>query len=203
MIDLFDNLVSHPRNLLPKDGTVNYYGTIMSLNDAVSYFNNLLNKIEWENDVVIVYGKRIVTKRKVAWYGDKNFKYTYSNSTKLAIPWIKELLEIKELVEKQTGEEFNSCLINLYHDGSEGMAWHSDNERELKQNGAIASVSFGAERNFSFKHQKSNEKVSLILQNGSLLIMKNETQQHWVHCLPTSKKIILPRINLTFRTIIC
>lgn len=202
MMDLFDCLADQPRNLLPKDGTVNYYGALMSVRDANSYFDDMLKKIEWENDTVIIYGKRIVTKRKVAWYGDINFEYTYSNTTKLALPWIEELQELKSIIEKKTGEKFNSCLLNLYHDGCEGMAWHSDNERELKRNGAIASMSFGAERKFSFKHQESSEKVSLTLQNGSLLVMKDETQHHWLHCLPPSKKIISPRINLTFRTII-
>ena len=92
--------------------------------------------------------------------------------------------------------------MNLYHDGSEGMAWHSDGEKDLKKNGAIASLSLGAERKFSFKHKKSKENISLFLPNGSLLIMKGSTQTYWLHRLPPTKKIHSPRINLTFRTIL-
>ena len=118
------------------------------------------------------------------------------------MPWTKELLELKKLVEKETGESFNSCLLNLYHDGTEGMAWHSDAEKDLKKNGAIASLSFGAERKFSFKHKLTKELVSLVLEHGSLLVMKDTTQSHWLHRLPPSAKHNKSRINLTFRTIV-
>ena len=116
-----------------------------------------------------MFGKRIVTKRKVAWYGEKAFEYSYSNTTKLALPWTKTLLELKLLAQETTNETYNSCLLNLYHDGSEGMAWHSDGEKDLKKNGAIASLSFGAERKFAFKHKDTKEKVSLILEHGSFV----------------------------------
>ena len=161
----------------------------------------LLTHIEWKNDEAVIYGKRIITKRKVAWYGEKAFPYTYSKTTKLALPFTKELLEIKTAVELETGETFNSCLLNLYHSGEEGMGWHSDAEKELKKNGAIASLSFGAERKFSFKHKQTAETVSVMLEHGSLLVMKDDTQTNWLHRLPPAKRIIQPRINLTFRTI--
>ena len=200
-MELFENVPNSDLNLLPQDGTVNYYGEIFNLNQANHYYRKLLETIEWKNDEAIIFGKKIVTKRKVAWYGSKDFEYTYSKTTKKALPWTKELLELKTAVEKETGEFFNSCLLNLYHDGNEGMAYHSDGEKDLKKNGAIASVSFGAERKFSFKHKITKEKVELILQNGSLLVMKDLTQTFWLHRLPPTKKIFSPRINLTFRTI--
>ncbi|HKL91257.1 MAG TPA: alpha-ketoglutarate-dependent dioxygenase AlkB, partial [Allomuricauda sp.] len=155
-----------------------------------------------EQDVVHMFGKRIETKRKVAWYGDQPFEYTYSNSTKKALLWTPELLAIKNLTEKFTEETYNSCLLNLYHSGEEGMGWHSDDEKELKPNGAIASLSFGAERKFAFKHKESKEKVGLTLDHGSLLVMKGTTQSNWLHRLPPTKLVKLPRINLTFRTVV-
>lgn len=198
---LFNNLIDPKKNLLPKEGTVNYYGRLLNPEEATSYYNNLLKKIEWKNDIAFIFGKRIETKRKVAWYAEKPFEYTYSNNTKLALPWTTELLELKQLIEQKTGETFNSCLLNLYHNGSEGMAWHSDGEKDLKKNGAIASLSFGAERKFAFKHKETKEVVSFILEHGSLLVMKDETQTHWLHRLPSTKKFFTPRVNLTFRTI--
>lgn len=201
-MDLFNPETDENTNLLPKDGTVNYYGPIMPLSEANRYLTDLLETIEWKNDEAIIYGKRIITKRKVAWYGDTNFNYTYSNTTKQALPWTKELLTLKALVEERTGETYNSCLLNLYHNGTEGMAWHSDAEKDLKKNGAIASLSFGAERKFAFKHKDSQDTVSILLQNGSLLVMKDETQTHWLHRLPPTTRISKPRINLTFRTIV-
>jgi len=201
-MDLFSNFIDETKNLLPKDGTVNYYGIVIPHPQVEKYYHSLVNNISWKKDVAVKFGKRIETKRKVAWYGEKPFEYTYSNHTKLALPFTHDLIELKILVEEKTGETFNSCLMNLYHTGEEGMAWHSDGEKDLKKNGAIASLSFGAERKFSFKHKKTKETFSLILENGSLLVMKGHTQTNWLHRLPPTKKISKPRINLTFRTIV-
>lgn len=200
-MDLFNDLFDGQENLLPKDGTVNYFGQIMSDEEAHRYYSDLLNEIEWKNDQAIIFGKLIETKRKIAWYGDFPFAYTYSKITKTALPWTNTLLELKKLTEEKTGETYNSCLINLYHDGSEGMAWHSDGEKQLKRHGTIASLSFGAERKFGFKHKETKEVISLNLASGSLLVMKNETQDYWLHRLPPTRKVNSPRINLTFRTI--
>ncbi len=201
-MNLFSDEIDHTENLLSNDGTVNYYGKLFSHTEANHYLDCLLNTIEWKNDEAVIFGKHIITKRKVAWYGDNKFDYTYSNTTKQALPWTKELLELKSAIEKQTGEHFNSCLLNLYHNGNEGIAWHSDAEKDLKKNGAIASLSFGAERKFAFKHKQTKETISLILEHGSLLIMKDTTQTNWLHRLPPTKLITKPRVNLTFRTIV-
>ncbi|TAF77839.1 MAG: alpha-ketoglutarate-dependent dioxygenase AlkB [Bacteroidetes bacterium] len=199
---LFDFPNDKSKNLLPHSGSVYYYGKIIDETQSNYFFENLLKTIKWENDKAIIYGKTLITKRKVAWYGDSGFEYTYSKTTKKALEWTPELLILKNIIEQKTGESFNSCLLNLYHTGEEGMAWHSDAEKDLKKNGAIASVSFGAERKFMFKHKITKETVSLFLEHGSLLIMKDTTQTHWLHKLPPSTKIIKPRINLTFRTIV-
>ncbi len=201
-INMFNVEFNSKKNLLPKDGMVNYFGSIFSTAEANRYYENLLNKIDWKNDEAIIYGKKIITKRKVAWYGDKEFEYTYSKITKKASLWTPELLELKRTVEEKSSETFNSCLLNLYHSGEEGMAWHSDAEKDLKKNGAIASVSFGAARKFAFKHKETKETISLNLEHGSLLIMKGTTQTHWLHRLPPTTKVNTPRVNLTFRTIV-
>ncbi len=200
-MDLFSP-TDETTNLLPYDGKVLYYGVLFSKAEADRFLEYLLEQIAWRNDEAVIFGKRIVTKRKVAWYGDQPFQYTYSNTTKQALPWTPELLALKSKVEAQSGETYNSCLLNLYHDGSEGMAWHSDAERELKKNGAIGSLSFGSERKFAFKHKKTAETISLLLEHGSLLVMKDQTQTHWLHRLPPTKLSKKPRINLTFRTIV-
>lgn len=189
------------KNFLPYDGIVNYYGKIFDMDLSDIFFDTLLKNIEWKNDEAIIYGKHIITKRKVAWYGEKPYEYKYSNITKTALLWTPELIEIKKVIETISGEHFNSCLLNLYHNGDEGMAWHSDGEKDLKKDGAIASISFGAERKFSFKHKETKETVSLLLEHGSLLVMAGTTQSHWQHRLPPTKRVLTPRINLTFRQI--
>ncbi len=187
-------------NLLPADGCVEYYGEVLDPGEANHYLERLLGGIEWRNDEAVIFGRHITTKRKVAWYGASDFTYTYSNIIRQALPWTAELLALKVLTEEITGARYNSCLLNLYHDGDEGMAWHSDDEKELEPGGAIASLSFGAERRFLFRHRESKETVELRLAAGSLLVMKGDTQTYWLHSLPKMKKVRLPRVNLTFRT---
>lgn len=201
-MNLFEATISPAKNLLPHGGIVNYHGKIFSAAEANRFFETLLDTIEWKNDEAVIFGKLIVTKRKVAWYADQKYEYTYSNVTKQALPWTKELLQLKQITEEQSNETYNSCLLNLYHEGSEGMAWHSDGETDLKKDGAIGSLSFGAERKFSFKHKQTKETVSVVLEHGSLLVMKGTTQTNWLHRLPPTKTISKPRVNLTFRSIV-
>ena len=199
-LDMFN--VDETVNLLHKDGTAHYYGTIIPCREANRYFDLLLKNILWKNDEAIILGKHIITKRKVAWYGNSDYLYTYSNATKQALTWTKELLELKRIVEQITEARFNSCLLNLYHNGNEGLGWHSDDERSLGKNSPIASLSFGAERKFSLKHKQTKQMISLVLEHGSLFVMKGATQMNWLHSLPKSNKITQARINLTFRTMV-
>ena len=199
-MNLFNLGINSTDNLLPCDGTVNFYGVVFSPEESASYFKYLMHQIAWKNDELKLFGKHIITKRKVAWYADKQVEYSYSGTKKSSLQWNPELIKLKQKVELLTNETFNSCLCNLYHSGEEGMTWHSDAEKELKKNGAIASLSFGAERKFAFKHKRTGETISLVLPTGSLLVMKGETQSNWLHRLPPTKKTQSPRINLTFRT---
>lgn len=198
-LQLFPSAADQPVNLLPYEGTVLYYGAVLPAAEADRFYDLLLESVAWKHDEAMIFGKKIVTKRMAAWYGDRSFSYTYSQVTKTALPWNEPLLQLKALVEKILGVTFNSCLLNLYHDGEEGMAWHSDDERELQRNGTIASLSFGAVRKFAFKHKQTKETVALELAHGSLLVMKDTTQTYWLHRLPPTKKVFTPRINLTFR----
>ena len=201
MFNLFNVITEFPINILPKDGITEYYGKVFNEEACKKFYDYLLSEIPWENDEAVIFGKLILTKRKVAWFGERAFEYTYSKRTKYARFWTPELLELKQKCEEVSGETYNSCLLNLYHDGSEGMAYHSDGEKDLKKNGAIASLTFGAERKFVFKHKTTQEKAEIFLESGSLLVMKGKTQENWLHRLPPTTKVKTPRINLTFRTI--
>ena len=195
-------LFNNTNNLLPCNGHVNYYGKILSDEEILHYFEELYNTIAWKNDEVIIFGKLIITNRKVAWYATSNIDYTYSNISKKALPFTPALLSLKQIIEQKTGETYNACLLNLYENGSEGMGWHSDDEKELEPLSSIASLSLGADRKFSLKHKQNKQTVSLILENGSLLEMKNETQLFWKHALPKTTNVLGPRINLTFRKMV-
>lgn len=192
-----NSLVS--KNVIQRDGCAIYYGQILNDKEKPDFFDKLYNKISWEHESIIMFGKPITTKRKVAFYADCSIEYTYASKTKKGLPWSNELLTLKNLIESITNSKYNACLLNLYHTGDEGMGWHSDDEKEIVPNSSIASLSIGAERKFAFKHKGNKETCSIFLENGSLLEMKGAIQQNWWHSLPKSKKIVNPRINLTFR----
>ena len=190
------------RNILPYDGEVYYEKCIWDNLNAENLLREMQLHLHWQHDELMMFGKKITTNRKVAWYGDKPYTYTYSRTTKSAIPWHPLLLPIREKTEIVTNASFNACLCNFYHHGNEGMTWHSDDDKEFGINPTIASLSFGAERTFSFRHKITKEVISIILESGSVLLMKSNTHTHWVHALPKSAKIKDPRINLTFRLVV-
>ena len=197
-IDMNNTAIS----LLPHDGEAIYYpGDLLSLSNP-SWLDILTDSIAWSNDTVKMFGKTLTLNRKSAWYGDSGAAYSYSGIRREPLQWTEELLMIKKSCEEVSNATFNSVLCNYYHDGKDGMGWHCDDERELGKEPIIASVSFGAERIFAFKHRNSKERINIRLEHGSMLIMRGQTQHSWQHALPKSKKVHTPRINLTFRNIL-
>lgn len=189
-----------PVERLPRDPSVLDYGPIYPIEDAKILFDRLMQEIPWSHDTAFIYGRHIVTKRKVAWFANGDFDYTYSNTTRTSLPWTPLLLEIKARVKAICGPDYNSVLLNLYADGSEGMGWHSDDEKELGRHPNIASLSFGSTRRFDLRHKRTGETIKLPLEPGHLLVMKDQSQSHWKHQVPKQLRITAPRINLTFRS---
>jgi alkylated DNA repair dioxygenase AlkB len=187
------------------DAELHYRPQFFPKPTADRLLQELMEKIEWTQNKIRFYGKESLVPRLEAWYGDHGKSYAYSGIQMKPKPWTKELVEIKEAIEKEASVPFNSVLINYYRDGKDRVAWHSDDEKELGQNPIIGSVSLGAERKFKLRHKKykgNGLKTEIMLQHGSFLLMKGPTQHHWMHEIPRTAKPIGPRINLTFR-IIC
>lgn len=195
-------MFTDPQIIIKHDGEAVYYPCVFDGVTSVQLLADLVQAIEWQHDQVIMFGKQITTKRKVAWYASEGISYTYAGKRKDPLPWTPLLLSIKEKVEKQTKANYNACLLNLYHAGDEGMSWHRDNEKEIVPESSIASVSFGAARKFAFKHVSDEKKIEVMLESGSILDMRGPIQQHWYHALPPSKKVKDLRVNLTFRLLI-
>lgn len=188
-------------NLLPKEGCAYYFHDIFDEVTSDKLFRSLLNTLTWEHDQLLMFGRRVTTQRKVAWVADGDHSYTYSGATKTPQIWTSELLQIKERAEVLGNWKFNSCLLNLYHNGNEGMGWHSDDEPELDQDAPIVSISFGGVRKFGFRNKQDKTSISFSLGNGSALVMNSPTQEYWKHSLLKTKQSVGPRINLTFRSI--
>lgn len=183
------------------DAEVDYSPHFFSPEESHRYLRALLENISWKQESVKLFGKEQLLPRLTAWYGDKG--YTYTGLYNVPQPWVPVLSELKERVERASSQTYNSVLLNLYRTGQDSMGWHSDNEASLGEEPSIASLSFGGERRFSFKHRtlKDSKPISIALSNGSLLLMQGPTQHHWLHSLPKTSKPVAQRINLTFRNI--
>lgn len=183
-------------------GLLDYRPLFYSADESQAYLNLLGNTIVWKQEELRIYGRLVKTPRLTAWYGDAGIAYTYSGMRFEALPWNDELLAIKRKLEAAFGAKFNSVLLNLYRDGRDSMGWHSDDEPELGQNPIIASVNFGQERRFDFRSKPDHSlKQSIMLGNGSVLLMKGDIQHNWQHQVAKSARPMKERINLTFRLI--
>lgn len=186
------------------DARLDYYPEFYTQDESITLMDLLIHKVIWQQNKIKMFGKIYDEPRLTSWFSDDGLIYTYSGIQLSPNAWIAPLKDIKERIESLSGMDFNSALLNYYRDGSDSMGWHQDNERELGQNPAIASVTFGATRMFQLKHlqDKSQPIKSIPLTNGSLMIMHGPTQHYWKHQIPKTKKLIGPRLNITLRKII-
>lgn len=190
----------YPIERLPHDPSLIDFGSIYEPAKAKEIFESLLREVPWQHDTAFIYGRHIVTKRQVAWFADQDFDYNYSNTTRPSIPWTPLLRAIQAKVKDVCGYDYNSVLLNLYSNGSEGMGWHSDDEKGLGSSPNIASLSFGATRRFDIRHKQTGETIKIPLDSSRLIVMKDKSQSHWKHQVPKQLRVKEPRINLTFRT---
>ena len=193
-----------PCEFLPlPDADIVYYQRFFAPETVERYFQTLLSEVDWEQRMLLVYGKRHPEPRLTAWYGDEGATYSYSGTTRYPKPWTPLLREIKQAVEHAAGVCYNSLLLNLYRDGKDSVSWHSDEEEGLGRNPSIASVSFGAVRSFQLRHRQDKRlRHSMALAPGSLLLMQGPTQHYWHHQVPKTTRAVGRRINLTFRLIV-
>lgn len=202
------DFIKHKPNLTVKQfnldkGELTFYPSFFNSETSDFLFEQLDQQIQWQQDYIKFYGRVSPIPRLTSWYGDEGKSYTYSGIKMNPHSWIKPLLLIKEVIELISQVRFNSVLLNLYRNGKDSVAWHSDDEPELGENPIIASVSFGETRKFSLKPRDKNNPIRhhMMLNHGSLLLMKGETQKYWLHQIPKTTKSVKPRINLTFRAI--
>ena len=191
-------------NLLPYDGQVNDLGVVIDYPSPLFY--KLVTELPWQADIVTLFGKTHVTTRQIVWMGDSNIDYQYSDHSRQTLPWTDTVFHVKHHVEEQLlalgiDANFNSCLLNYYPSGEDGMGYHADDEKELGVQPIIASLSLGATRKFVFRHKKTQEKVELYLESGQLIVMHGDTQRFWKHSITKTKTVATGRISLTFRKI--
>jgi alkylated DNA repair dioxygenase AlkB len=195
-----NSLFPRPDNLLPFQGNVVYEPAFFSKIEADNFLLLLQEEISWKQEPIILFGKKIMQPRLTAWTGEK--PYTYSGITMQPQNFGPCMQAIKNKVAAFTQCSFNTALLNLYRNGTDSMGWHRDNEQALGPEPIIASISFGAVREFQFRHYQTKEHLQKIpLAHGSLLIMRGQTNTFWEHRIPKTTRPLQPRINITFRFI--
>ncbi len=192
---------SEPLQLDLPDAEIVYHPGFFMPDVADDLFKTLRDQTPWQQDMIKVYGKEHPQPRLTALYGNDGKPYSYSNITMQPHPWNLLLQKIKYQVESVAEVSFTTVLLNYYRDGKDSNGWHADDEKELGENPVIASVSLGAERWFHLKHNSLDIKQKILLEHGSLLLMKGTTQHFWKHQIPKTAQPIGGRINLTFRVI--
>ena len=202
MTDLFAPLPTD--NLLPYDGKVNDLGVI--IDNPNDLYDTLLSELPWHSDIVTLFGKTHVTTRQIVWMGEEDTSYHYSGHSRKSVTWSDTVFHVKHNVEQALlaigiEADFNSCLLNYYPSGADGMGYHADDEKELGYQPIIASLSLGATRKFVLKHKKTQDKVELYLESGQLIVMHGDTQTCWKHTITKTKTTADGRISLTFRQI--
>lgn len=170
--------------------------------DYDSLLQQLIDTTEWSQQQITVYGKPYLQPRLSAWHGD--LSYSYSGIRLEPLPWTPVLRQLRQRVESLTGRDFNTVLLNYYRDENDSMGMHSDDERELGERPAIASLSLGETRDLVLKHRarKDLKTVKLPLAQGSLLLMQGDTQRYWRHGINKLRRPCGARINLTFRQVV-
>ena len=165
-------------------------------------FRSLINETPWEQRDIVVFGKKHREPRLSSWHSEPHISYTYSGIMRTPQPWTPLLNELREKCEIISGATFNAVLVNLYRDGNDGVGWHADNEVSNGREPTIASLSFGASRRFDFRHRETKQTIRVQLDAGSLLLMSGLSQHCWIHQLPRTKRVMDPRVNLTFRRVV-
>ena len=164
----------------------------------------LMNEVDQyplERVEIEVYGKKHLIPRTQAWFGDKGCDYRFSKLKISPLPWPRVLSRLREKLDVVCQFDSNAVLVNHYANGQDCMGWHSDDEPEIVEGSAIASLTLGACRDFIVRHKQTQTKVNFALESGDLLIMHSGMQQTWQHALPKRLKVNDPRVNFTFRQI--
>lgn len=203
MHDLFSNPHEALERIPLPDSELLFSASALGREEARKYFDALRSETVWREEEVVIWGKRHLQPRLVAWHGDPGTTYRYSGSVLQPCPWTPTLLALRNRVAEMAGASFNSVLLNLYRNEHDNMGWHSDDEPELGAEPTIASISLGEAREFRLKHRtrKDLPLSCMNLTDGSVLIMSGPTQRHWRHCLKRETATLGERINLTFREI--
>lgn len=202
MSDLFTQASPNEIHLPLPGADVVYYKNFISPEESQQIFETLLHNTDWQQDNIKVFGKVYAQPRLTALYAENNKPYSYSNITMYPQPFTELLLDLKGRLKEVCDVDFTTVLLNLYRDGQDSNGWHADDEKELGENPVIASLSFGAVRDFKFREKaKKSNTFKMQLAAGSLLLMQGKTQHLWQHQIPKTKKTVSPRINLTFRVL--
>ncbi len=162
----------------------------------------LRRELDWEQRDVVLFGRRILQPRLIAWAGD--LAYRYSGQTLEPRPFTPTARRLLERASERAGTTFNHVLANRYRSGEDSMGLHADDEPELGPDPPVAIVSLGTSRRMVMKPRRKEDRQrhELLLAHGALLVMGGTCQRHYLHGIPRQAGVQGERISLTFRRLL-
>jgi alkylated DNA repair dioxygenase AlkB len=166
--------------------------------DADRLLVTLRDELRWEQREIVLYGRKVLQPRLIAWAGELGYRYSGQTlEPRAPTPALTGLLEA---VRSRVGVPFNHLLVNRYRDGRDSMGLHADAEPELGPDPVVATVSLGAARRFVLRPRSGPaETHHHDLEHGSLLVMGGTCQARYRHGIPRQPAVQHERVSLTFR----
>jgi alkylated DNA repair dioxygenase AlkB len=162
----------------------------------------LRGELSWEQREIVLFGRRVLQPRLIAWAGDLGYRYSGQTlEPRRFTPGLRALLT---RVRDRTSAPFNHVLANRYRSGDDSMGLHADDEPELGDDPTVAIVTLGVARRLVVRPrlQGARGRHDLDLGHGSLLVMCGACQRHYVHGVPRQPGLEGERISLTFRRLL-
>jgi alkylated DNA repair dioxygenase AlkB len=179
-----------------------YLRAWIEANEADRLLAALRDELAWEHREIVLFGRRVLQPRLIAWAGSLGYRYS-GQTLEPRAPNTTTAALMARVVE-HTRVPFNHVLINRYRDGSDTIGLHADDEPELGPDPIVATLSLGATRRFVLKPRRARlgPSRSLDVHHGSLLVMGGTCQRHYVHGVPRQSDVTGERISLTFRRLL-
>jgi alkylated DNA repair dioxygenase AlkB len=170
------------------DARVIYVPEVFTSAQSATYFERLRDEITWDETTMWMYDREVDVPRLTAYFNSGD------ELPALLVPMLAEMRLRFEV-------PFNGVGLNLYRDGRDSVAWHSDRNEHLIPDPTIAIVSLGETRTMLVRPvQPPRHAVSCDLEPGSALVMHGRAQERFEHCIPKITGPAGPRISVVFRT---
>jgi alkylated DNA repair dioxygenase AlkB len=154
--------------------------------DHAALFDRLLEIAPWQQRTRTMWDDEVLEPRLVA---------NWPTGAAAAA----EVLELTAPLGERYGVGFDSCLVNLYRDGSDAVAWHADTVRKVLRDPLCDRVA-GAPPSFLLRPATGRPvRGRYAPGEGDLIVMGGACQHDWHHTVPRERSASGARMSITLR----